>query len=359
MKLQLAILWKHIGHGSENIDPELFILLKAIRKNGSLRSATEVAGISYRHAWGLLRHWGDRFSKPVVTLEKGRGAKLTAIGEKLLWAEQFIISQMSPELNKLSDELNKQFTTLINVKKKPDKICINASHDLSITHLHTLCTQSGIFELDFHFRGSLECLRELANSRCDIAGFHFPIGEISSSLAPYYQQWLNADRHLFLHVFNRQQGLMTDKKNPHKITGLKSLVRRSVRFVNRQPESGTRTIFDELLKREGINKNDINGYQDEEFTHVAVAAMVASGAADAGFGIKAAASKFGLHFIPVVSETYVLAIDRQTSKTVITEIIKMLKSRKFKTRVNTMPGYNINQAGKELTLADLFQKQNN
>jgi len=152
---------------------------------------------------------------------------------------------------------------------------------------------------------------------------------------------------------------MTAKNNPHKISNLNSLSRRSVRFVNRQPESGTRTIFDELLKQEGLSKSSISGYLDEEFTHIAVAAMVASGAVDAGFGIKAAANKFGLNFIPVVTETYVLAIDRQIPMAIITELKRILKSRKFKTRVNTMPGYNVKQAGEELTFAKLFQEQNN
>jgi len=186
MKLQLAIQWKHIGHGIENIDPEFFILLRAIRENGSLRSAAEITGISYRHAWGLIRRWSDHISRPVVTLEKGRGAKLTVIGEKLLWAEQLVNTQLSPELNKLSGKLNKEFNALTNNRMKPDKLRINTSHDLSITHLQILCSQSGIFEMDFHFRGSLESLRELASSRCDIAGFHFPRDKRFSTLVPYY-----------------------------------------------------------------------------------------------------------------------------------------------------------------------------
>jgi len=68
---------------------------------------------------------------------------------------------------------------------------------------------------------------------------------------------------------------------------------------------------------------------------------------------------FGLHFIPVVTETYVLAISRQTQKPLITELKKILKSPQFKTRVNTMPGYNVKQAGEELTFAELFQEQYN
>jgi len=345
-----------MGSDAEEVDPVFFALLKAIRTTGSLRSAAENTNISYRHAWGLIQRWSNRISKPVVTLEKGRGAKLTAIGEKLLWSEQLIISRLSPELQNLSKELNRELNALIDVKSKPEKIRINASHGLAVAQLQSLCAESAVFEMDFHFRGSLESLRELANSRCDIAGFHFPAGEISQELAPLYLQWLSEDKHMLLHISTRQQGLMTKMKNPHRVTDLKSLTRRSVKFVNRQPESGTRTIFDALLKREGISKSAINGYYNEEFTHVAVAAMVASGAADAGFGIKAAASKFDLNFIPVISETYVFAIDRSIADNVIVELKNILKSRKFRQRVNKLPGYDIKLAGEEIWFEELFRR---
>ena len=73
------------------------------------------------------------------------------------------------------------------------------------------------------------------------------------------------------------------------VTSLQGLTRRSVKFINRQKGSGTRAIFDELIKMEGINKKNINGYNTEEFTHTAVAALINGGAADIGFGLKAAA----------------------------------------------------------------------
>lgn len=356
MKFGLDIRWKFLGRDVQEIDPVLFTLLKAIQTTGSLRSAAIENGISYRHAWGLIRTWTARISKPIVTFEKGRGAKLTDIGEKLLWAEQLILSRLSPELDNLSEELNRELNSLVNLQKKPVNLCINASHGLAIAELQAICAESTVFDIDFHYRGSLESLRELANARCDVAGFHFPAGNISQELAPLYLQWLSEDKHLLLHISTRQQGLMTKIKNPHRITDLKGLTRRSVKFVNRQPESGTRTIFDALLKREGISKSAINGYHNEEFTHVAVAAMVASGAADAGFGIKAAASKFGLNFIPVISETYVFAIDRSIADNVVAELKNILKSRKFRQRVNKLPGYDIKLAGEEIRFEELFRR---
>jgi len=125
---------------------------------------------------------------------------------------------------------------------------------------------------------------------------------------------------------------MTQANNPRHISELRDIGRRALRFVNRQKDSGTRIIFEELLKQASIDKRNIRGYHEEEFTHVAVAAMLASGAADAGFGIKAAASKFGLHFIPILEESYVLAIDRRIADIYVAElkkccVVKVLKRK--------------------------------
>ena len=354
MNLNFDIRWICGGNEKREIEPVFFELLKAIRETGSLRSAAEKTGISYRHAWGLIRYWTTAISKPVVILEKGRGATLSTIGEKLLWAEQLVKTRAAPILNEITVELDRELGVILHQQKTTPPLRINASHGLAIAELQALCARSKLFKTDFHYRGSLESLRELANSRCEIAGFHFPIGDISTNLAPLYLQWLSDDKHFLLHVSTRQQGLMIQKNNPRKIKNLRSLTKRSVRFVNRQPESGTRTIFDELLKNENISNSEISGYHDEEFTHIAVAAMIASGAANAGFGIEAAASKFGLDFIPVITESYLLAIDRRIPESIVRELKKILKSGKFKNRVNSLPGYDVKFAGKDMTFEEVF-----
>jgi len=164
-------------------------------------------------------------------------------------------------------------------------------------------------------------------------------GDLSASLAPQYRHWLDEEKVCLLQLGSRQQGLMAQKNNPLKLKDLTDLTRRSIRFINRQKDSGTRTIFDELLRHAGISKTRIRGYDDEEFTHLAVAAMLASGAVDAGFGIKAAASKFGLHFIPVVVESYVLAISREVSSEVVAEFQGLLRSDGFIRKLKSLPGY--------------------
>jgi len=174
------------------------------------------------------------------------------------------------------------------------------------------------------------------------------------SLVPMYRKWINEDKNQLILVAKRQQGLMTRADNPHRIRQLRDLTKRSVCFVNRQRESGTRTILDELLKQGKINSRNIRGYLNEEFTHVAVAAMVASGAVDAGFGIQAAADKFGLNFIPVVEENYALAVNRDKSSEVINALKGILRSKPFQDEINSLPGYNAQYAGNEMTVHEFF-----
>lgn len=354
MKFDFEIRWKTLADESEELNPRLLTLLKEIRDRGSLKQATDATGVSYRFAWELFRTWNLRFGMPLALFERGRGAKLSELGEKLLWAEQLLASRLRPQLNSLADELNHELGIILEAKTTRKKIRIHASHDLAITHLQDLCHQSALIDIDFQFRGSLECLRQLAAGQCDIAGFHFPKGELSTSLEPQYRYWLDAGKVQLFHLATRQQGLMTAVGNPHGLNGLKDLSRRSLRFINRQKDSGTRIIFDELLQHAGIEKQKIKGYHDEEFTHLAVAAMLASGAADAGFGVKAAASKFGLHFIPVVEESYVLAIARHVPDKSVAELQRLLRSAGFKKKIKSLPGYWATNTGTFISIENLL-----
>ncbi len=353
-KISLDICWYLNEKNKESIDSGLFRLLEAIQMAKSLRAASNKLEMSYRSAWGLIRYWNKLFGTPLVQMEKGRGAYLTEFGERLLLAERQIHNQFAQPLAAVATEVNAEFKKFQSHKKTPKKLRIYASHGLAIAEFYSLCKKIPESDIHFNFRGSLDSLRELAYQRCDVAGFHFPQGEISSNLVQLYNQWLDDKKHILIHVATRQQGIILNKNNPHKIKTLKDLTRRAVRFVNRQPESGTRTIFDELLKHEQIDKSNIRGYHDEEFTHVAVAALIASGAADAGFGIKAAASKFNLQFIPMITENYMLAVDKKVPDKILDKLKNILRSRQFISSVNKLPGYNVKHAGEMMTSNQVF-----
>jgi len=353
MQVKFQIHWS-LGPGAGEMEPALFQLLDLIRREGALKQAAQMAGYSYRHAWGLIKRWEQEFGVPLVKLERGRGrgARLTAFGEKLLWTNRRLEDQTASQLAAIASDLNDTLAELTR-SGRPQRLNVYASHGLAVEQFNALLGSELGLETDFQFHGSLESLHLLNTGQCQIAGFHFPLGELAGEVIPRYRRWLDERRHKLLLLATRQQGLMTQRGNPRRIRSISDLTRRSVRFINRQKGSGTRTIFDQLLVDAGIRPAQIAGYTAEEFTHFAVAAMVASGAADAGFGLEAAAARFDLHFLPVLQERYLLALDKALEDELQEKITALLKSRKFRQSMGGYQGYDVRQAGRAVRLAGL------
>ena len=357
MHISFGLRWFCGETEKQSIEEGLLRLLEAIRNKGSLKRASEETRMSYRHAWGLLKKWEAEFESPLVTLQRGRnhGASLTSLGEKLVQAHLSLSEKFQSEYQTIGEEISLSLQEEIK-SDKGHTLKISASHGMAINFLNQLLQNNNI-KTGFDTHGSIESLRLLNQYSYDVAGFHYPLGDFSATLAPVYRQYLNPDKHELLLVATREQGIITDKSNSAKIKTLKDLSGSAVKFINRQHDSGTRIILDQLLSASNLNAKEIDGYGNEEFTHVAVAAMIASGAANTGFGIKAAASQFDLTFIPVIKEAYILAVNKQTPTNIKSLLRKLLSSVEFKTKVNTYPGYDANNAGKILNLERILTNQ--
>jgi putative molybdopterin biosynthesis protein len=362
LHISFGLSWFYGDKDRQAIEGALLRLLGAIKEQGSLKSAAGEIRLSYRHAWGLLKKWETEFNSPLVVLQRGRnhGASLTPLGEKLLNAHLSLSDKFLNEYKAIGEEISLSLLEEINPATE-HQIRISASHGMAISYLNELLQDSAAVKTEFEVHGSLGSLRLLNQSNYDVAGFHYPLNDslnnFSDTLAPLYRQHLNPEKYELMLVATREQGIITDKNNSAKIKTLSDLHKRSVRFINRQLDSGTRTILDQLLVSSNINSKEINGYGNEEFTHVAVAAMIASGAANAGFGIKAAASQFRLNFIPVIKEAYVLANDRKMPTPTKSLLRTLLNSTEFKTTVNSYPGYDATNAGKRLNLEEILSNK--
>ena len=144
----------------------------------------------------------------------------------------------------------------------------------------------------------------------------------------------------------RQQGLMVAPGNPLDIQSLADLTKEGRSFVNRQKGSGTRILSDYVCKQEGIDPSKIYGYDHEEFTHTAVAALVEAGSADAGMGIYSAAKIYGLGFVPVCEEQYDLLIPDYAWETpMVQALLQVLRSDAFRTRMEQLGGYRLDAPG--------------
>jgi putative molybdopterin biosynthesis protein len=145
----------------------------------------------------------------------------------------------------------------------------------------------------------------------------------------------------------RDQGLIVLPGNPKGIKGIEDLGRKDVSFINRQAGSGTRILLDFRLTQLGIDPSGVNGYENEEFTHMSVAVSVLSGAVDVGLGIYAAAKALNLDFIPVVTEQYDLIIPETFYESEnIRILLDTINSSEFKKRVQALGGYSTEKTGK-------------
>src|SRR5690606_33036740 len=158
--------------------------------------------------------------------------------------------------------------------------------------------------------------------------------------------WLRPEQQRVITFVVRTQGLMLAPGNPHGIAGLADLARSGLRFVNREPGSGTRLLLEDLLRRDGLDSAAINGFHNEEVTHAAVAAYVASGIADVGYGVEAAARQFGLDFIPMAREHYCLLCREDSLELpAMTALLRVLQNPDFQARIGQLPGYALSRPG--------------
>jgi putative molybdopterin biosynthesis protein len=144
---------------------------------------------------------------------------------------------------------------------------------------------------------------------------------------------------------------MVPPGNPKGITSLEDLLRDDVHFVNRQRGAGTRVLLDYELRRRGLDAARIRGYERQEFTHLAVAAAVASGAADCGLGILAAARALGLDFVPLFRERYDLVIPQEHYESdLLRPLLEVIRSVDFSAQVEALGGYEAGQMGQVLAV---------
>jgi len=226
-------------------------------------------------------------------------------------------------------------------------VVIVGSHDNSLDVLaDQIRAEGAAVSLSSSHVGSLGGLMAIKKGVCHLAGSHLLDPADGSYNTGYIRRYLPGVPVRLVNLVLRDQGLIVAKNNPKAIAGIADLVRPDVTFINRQGGSGTRVLLDFKLGMEGIAPTAINGYASEEFTHMAVAVAVLSGAADVGMGIYAAAKALDLEFIPVVTEQYDLVIPlTHFDLPGVQVVLQTIASAGFKRRVEALGGYHTARTG--------------
>jgi len=343
MQVAPRFAWDIVGDSVEPLDGRLLPLLEAVGTSASLAAAVAECGVSYRAAWGLLRDYERKFGAALVLLERGRGASLTAAGKRLVDAQILAARRLARVLPELVIDMGldrvRSQSALLDLR-------VAASHDLALVALGEALPGETRLKLEVSFTGSLHAIQEFAAARADVAGFHVPIkGCETLQLKPFLKS-LRVRRDRLIRFVDRDQGLILARGNPSKVRKFRDIATKKLRFVNRQRGSGTRLLVDQMMTDAGIDPTVIDGYRTEEFTHAAVAATVASGGADAGLGLRAAAAEYQLAFVPLVHERYFFAVRaKHLESPAIARLIEVLKSPVLARIVGHLAGYDAAASG--------------
>ena len=253
---------------------------------------------------------------------------------------------------RFSEGLQAGDAVTVHLYRKPDEIdrtlVAIGSHDLCLDLLgQFLAERVPGMRLASANVGSLGGLIALKRGEAHLAGTHLLDPETGEYNVSYVKRYLPDTPTVLLTLVGREQGLLVKGGNPLGIRSLGDLAREDVVFVNRQRGAGTRVLLDYEIEKIGLKPESIRGYDREEYTHLAVAAAIASGVADCGLGIHSAAAALGLDFAPLFNERYDLAIPKAFfESSLLKPLLEVLNDSTFRGAVSQLPGYGVSEMGK-------------
>lgn len=201
-------------------------------------------------------------------------------------------------------------------------------------------------ELSTRAVGSLGGLLILREGGAHMAGTHLLDVESGEYNVPFIKRLLFEEPVVLVNLSHREQGLMVAPDNPKQIAGVADIVRKDVRLINRQRGAGTRLLLHSLLRQEGIEPHEIEGFHSEVPTHESVANAVSNGEVDVGMGIRAVAQQMGLDFIPVGLERYDLAVPKIFCDSPLFQpVLEVLHLEDFRREISNWGGYDVSQMG--------------
>lgn len=290
-----------------------------------------VSSLKYReYVRVTLGKMGDNF----VAVPLNRGAGVITSFTK---ADGILIVPQNSEGFDIGEEV--EIRLLKDIKQIENALIVTGSHDPLIDEISDIIKRKGyLFNVSSSHLGSMGAITAIKNGQAHSGCIHLLDTESGKYNESYVKKYFPDGGVRLVKGVGRVQGLMVKKGNPLNITEFKDILKG--RYVNRQLGSGTRILCDYLIGKNGMNKSDIDGYRNEEFTHTAVAALIAAGNADCGLGIYSAAKMYDLDFIEICIEEYDILIDEKVyDSEKVQKFLEVFRSDELKERLREMGGY--------------------
>ena len=317
------------------------------------------------HAFEQIKLLSDSRRLQILRLLMASPASLTqlarTLGQSPAWVRHHILALESANLIELSEvritgKVTEKFyraragafllQELILPEGGKPAIVFSGSHDLALEKISAqIADHLTLLTLPV---GSLDGLVNLRQGLCQISGAHL-LDKNGEYNAPFVRH-LFPDRVMDLVTLAyRTQGLILAPGNPKGVGSVADLPRAGLRFINRNPGSGTRLWLDNELERLGIPSETINGYEHIVNTHTQCARAIASGKADAALGLQASARQYNLDFIPLFEERYDLVLPREQEDT-LAPLLEHIQTAAFRREVSALTGYNTSHSGEQVSI---------
>jgi putative molybdopterin biosynthesis protein len=317
------------------------------------------------HAFEQIKLLSDSRRLQILRLLMASPASLTqlsrTLGQSPAWVRHHILALESANLIELSEvrttgKVIEKFyrakagafllQELILPEGGKPAIVFSGSHDLALEKIsEQIADHLTLLTLPV---GSLDGLVNLRQGLCQISGAHL-LDKSGEYNAPFVRH-LFPDRIMDLVTLAyRTQGLMVAAGNPKGVRSASDLAQAGLRFINRNPGSGTRLWLDRELERLGIPSEQIDGYEHVVNTHTECARAIASGQVDVALGLQASALQFDLDFIPLFEERYDLVLPRE-QENVLAPLLDYIQTATFRQEISTLTGYTTTHSGEQISL---------
>ncbi|MBV8629115.1 MAG: LysR family transcriptional regulator, partial [Paraburkholderia sp.] len=192
------------AEGREASLTDVVPLLALVAEEGSIAQAAQRKGLSYRHAWGVLREVEERLGGALIAKARGRGSVLSELGESVLRSQRLCAERLQGNLDALASEVASDLNRWL--APAAQDLRIHASHGYAVAALVTALVADQV-PVQIKYRDSVDAITALARGECDFAGFHLPRSDFRAACANAYRGWLDPQRHVLIHLTQRKQGL--------------------------------------------------------------------------------------------------------------------------------------------------------
>lgn len=337
MKFALKATWQHADGTLIGISAADFNLIQAVLDAGSMKGAAQRMGVSYRTLWSQVQELNLKYGKELISTSQRSGAYLTLEGVNLRWMMELAKARLGTDLLRLNDQLNSEW---MDVPTGLPWLNMALSDDPLLQELFNTHNLQNQLNLSMTWQGSIAALSSFHRQESRVAGCHLPVGEgRNSEVHQMMRRWLRGDNLLVLELFDRELGWIS---RPDFSATLNDVREKKARLINRNPASSTHHQLNALITRACLNPQDLNGYEDQEVSHLAVACRIAAGLADLGLGISQAATRYGLDFRPVSRDRYFLVYRQSDEQLPAIQILQnFIASDQFAAGLAGSSGYQL------------------